>query len=241
MATFRLVASGDLDTTQSEFAFVVSGGHTYLKFGLLDVDNRQHFESVISGGRVGFFASGSDLSDSEAPNARILADYDAENGVEVDRVPSALEVGSDYEIKWTQARPGKDVTTVIQGRIWFFPDYETDIGVRTTVPFGYTIIEETYAGFEAVFFPNITAFNEKRPLTVDDLSYPEEVRFDPNVPETAPGDYVGYLSFIPRTEGELVLDILFSGDPTYIPEIYLIDADGDLLIDANGDLLVQAV
>lgn len=236
MATFRLVASSDLDTEAAEFAFEVSGESTYLKFGLLNDDDTRLLASILAGGYVGFFSSG-----LEVTKVRIIADYDATNGVEVSGIPSSLEVGSAYEIRWTQARPGKDVTTVIQGRIWFFPDYETDIGVRTTVPFGYTIIEETYQGFEAVFFPNITAFNEKRPLTVDDLSYPEEVRFDPNVPETEPGDYVGYLSFIPRTEGELVLDILFSGDPTYIPEIYLIDADGDLLIDANGDLLVQAV
>lgn len=236
MATFRLVASVDLDPEAAEFTFEVSEDGTYLKFGLLNSDDTRLLASILAGGYVGFFSSGSEIA-----KVRIKADYDAENGnLEVDASPTGLTIGSDYEIRWTQARPGKDVTTVIEGRIWFFPDYETDIGVRTTVPFGYTIIEETYEGFEAVFFPNITAFNEKRPLTVDDLSYPEEVRFEPNIPETEPGDYVGYLSFIPRTEGELVLDILFSGDPTYIPEIYLIDADGDLLIDADGDLLVQS-
>lgn len=236
MATFRLVSSDDLDAEQAQFAFV-SGETIYLKFGLLSSDDTRFLSSIFAGIRVGFFSG-----EVEVGYARVLARYDAESGVHVDRVPSGLAVGSDYTIRWTQAAPGRDAEdpTVIEGRIWFFPDYNTDTGVRTTVPFGYTIIEETYEGFEAVFFPSITAFNEKAPLDIDDTAYPDEVRFDPNVPETEPGDYVGYLSFIPRTAGELVLDILFSGDPTYIPEIYLIDANGEMLVDGNEEFLIQS-
>ncbi len=107
MAVFRLVEISDLDTTQAHFAFATVDSEVYLRFGLLNSDDTTLINSLIADGRVGFFES-----DAERAQVRILARNDVNNGLQVESVPSALSVGSDYEIRFTQSRPGQNVVPV---------------------------------------------------------------------------------------------------------------------------------
>jgi len=235
--TFRFVASGDLDATDSEFALSAINDRKYLNFGLLTADDRRLFESIIAGGRVGFFRS-----DNEVANARIESDYDATDGIEISSALAVLSVGSDYEIKWSQARPGApglnaDGSVAGEGNIWFFADYESEgIGVRASFPFGYTIADRIYADFLPVFYPGVNAFSEQRALSVDDMAYPSDVRFTPAFPSQLRGDHVAYLSFTPTIEDDAyIIDILLSETPVDLGLRYQeIDADGNRLIDADG-------
>ena len=107
MAVFRLVEISDLGTTQAHFAFATVDSEVYLRFGLLNSDDTTLINSLIPEGRVGFFES-----DAERAQVRILARNDVDNGLHVESVPSALSVGSDYEIRFTQSRPGQNVVPV---------------------------------------------------------------------------------------------------------------------------------
>lgn len=251
---FRLVALSDLDTTQAEFAFEESGGNTYLKLGLLSADNRRHFESVVAGGRVGFFESGIELSDSGAPNARILADYDAENGIQVDRVPSALRVGSDYEIKWTQARPGApaegadevplDVTLVRKIQI--------DGLEAHTLVFEYNIGSGGRPGqyWGPLWFGSIADLEAGTP-ELDSDQTPLNVSITPPELAETEGLHFFHLSFTPQFEGDHYLAFVLDpqddarpqgGEPERpIVGIYLVDTDDTAIVDADGNFVIQEV
>ena len=124
MAVYRLTAAADLDTTQAHFAFATVDSKVYLRFGLLNSDDTTLINSLIPEGRVGFFES-----DAERAQVRILARNDVDNGLHVESVPSALSVGSDYEIRFTQSRPGQNVVPVTtpgatgrRGSLWTTDD-----------------------------------------------------------------------------------------------------------------------
>ncbi|MCY3739904.1 MAG: hypothetical protein OXH00_02670 [Candidatus Poribacteria bacterium] len=252
MATFRLVAIGDLDTTQAQFAFQVSGENTYLQFGLLDVDNRRHFESVISGGRVGFFEAGSDLSDSEAPNARIVADYDVTNGVEIDEIPPTLSVGSDYQIKWSQARPGApadgdgetllDVTLIRKVEIQGLEEH--------TLSFEYNIGPNGRPGryWGAKWFGSIADLESGTP-ELEEAQTPENVSITPPELAETEGLHFFHLAFTPQFEGDHYVAFVLDPQDETEPEapvrptdgLIIEDVDGYAVRDVDGFYLVQVI
>lgn len=248
MATFRLVASGDLDTTQAHFAFQVSDGNTYLQFGLLSADNRRHFASVVAGGRVGFFESGRELSDSEAPNARILADYDATNGVAVDDIPAALEIGSDYEIKWTQARPGapSEGSDSVPLDVTLLEGVPIERLVETTLMYTYQIGENAPSGRQWVvkWYASVSAYEAGTPeMPVADA--PLNVSIHPRVLSDRIGEHIFFLTFTPRRSGAHYIGFDVSAeasDPARPSEgVILLDAEGFALVDSVGFYLTQEV
>ena len=241
MATFRLVDPADLDATQAQFAFEVSGENTYLKFGLLNDDDTDLFESIIAGGYVGFFSSGEEIG-----KARITLDYDAENGVGVAGIPPLLEVGSAYVIRWTQARPGRaseairvNVLGGEQGVVRFSVPANLELGVEARMHFDYKVIDASYESFLLRFYPSANDYDTRRPIPVGDEKYPENIRIVPENPFTTPGDYIHELYFTPTYVGDIFISLdLIEREASDIDLFRLIDIDGNRLIDIDGNILV---
>lgn len=246
MATlFRLVASGNLDTTQAQFVFEEIAGKTYLQFGLLTADNRRHFESVISGGRIGFFQS-----DSEVANARIIADYDAANGVEVDSIPSALRVGSDYQTKWTQARPGRDGTG--DG------DSETPLDVTLVRKVQIDGLEEHTLVFEynigsggrpgrywgAKWYGSIADLEAGTPELAATRT-PINVSITPAELAETEGLHFFHLSFTPQFEGDHYLAFVLDPDAESPEPVrptvgtFIVDGNNDAIVDSSGNFVIS--
>lgn len=244
MATFRLVDSDGLDTTQAQFAFDVIDNNTYLKFGLLNADNTRLLESIIAGGRVGFFAS-----DEEVGNVRIVSDYDADNGVEIDDVPTELEVGSDYVIRWTQARPGRsgevegDSSTPLD--VTLIRKVEIDGLEEHTLVFEYNIGSSGRPGVEwgVKWYGSIAELESGTSELPRDIT-PTNVSITPPTLSEEEGLHFFHLSFTPLFEGDhylaFVIDPLPDGQEPDMPILpYLVDVDGDWLVDADGYMLVS--
>ena len=249
MATFRLVASSDLDTAAAEFAFLVSGDRTYLQFGLLNADDRRLFASIIAGARVGFFQS-----NSEVANVRIVADYDALLGVQVGEVPSALSVGSDYQVKWTQARPGRpgdgdgdgdgdgyvplDVTLVRKIKIDGLEEH--------TLVFEYNIGSGGRPGryWGAKWFGSIADLEAGTP-ELGATRTPRNVLIRPAELMPTEGLHFFHLSFTPRFEGDHYLAfVLDPDDETSDPVrpavgMFIVDMNNDAVVDRNGNFVTS--
>lgn len=236
MATFRLVASGTLDTTQPQFVFEVVGIKTYLRFGSLNADDRRLLASIIGGGYVGFFDEGREIA-----NARILEKYST-NGIRVESVPSALSIGSDYEIQWTQARPGEtpEATALAeQGIVRFSTAEGININAEAQMAFDYRVIDAFYTDFEVEFYANANDYNTRRPIPEGDPKYPQGIRIEPATPFAAPGHYVHDLYFTPTYAGYLrVLLRLIESEATDRDLFQLVDIDGNRLVDIDGNVLV---
>lgn len=252
MATFRLVDSGDFDARQAQFTFRTVGDRIYLQFGELSAGNRRLFESILEGGRVGFFEVGVAQTDDEAPNARIVDDYTS-LGVEIDEIPD-IAVGNDYEIKWTQARPGEAATPQVvnvlsnEGIVRITDSFSIVPGRETVLPFDYTVLSKVYESFRARFYPSAQAFGAGEELSEGDPRYPERISFDPPVPYRTAGFYVHNLTFIAPAAANgsqylIAIDLIESEteEEVFDPAdgVFLVDANGDWLVDANGDVLVE--
>ena len=244
MATFRLVGSDDLDATQAQFAFAVVDSNTYLKFGLLNADNTDLLESIIAGGYVGFF-----VSNEEIGNARITADYDATDGVQVNGVPDALRIGSDYVIRWTQARPGRvvltgdDATTPLD--VTLVRKIEIDGLEEHTLVFEYNIGLGGRPGVEwgVKWYGSIADLESGTSELPGDIT-PTSVSITPPTLAEEEGLHFFHLSFTPRFEGDhylaFVIDPLPDGQEPDMPILpYLVDVDGNWLVDADGYMLVS--
>ena len=246
MATFRLVGSEDFDATAAEFAFFVVGDTIYLNFGLLNADDTRLFESIIAGGRVGFF-----VSNEEVANARIVANYDADNGVGVESVPSALSVGSDYVIRWTQARPGRSAADTGDSRVpldvTLIRKIEIDGLEEHNLTFEYHIGPDGRPGVEwgVKWYGSVAALEAGAPELPSNLS-PLNVSITPPTLAETEGLHFFHLSFTPQFEGDhyigTVLDPLpdgQQGEPDMPMLPYLVDADGNWFVDADGFILVS--
>ena len=245
MATFRLVASGSLDTSAAEFVFETSGGNTYLKFGFLNVDDRRLLSSIIAGGRVGFFEN-----NQEVANARILADYDVTNGIQIDSVPSVLSVGSTYEIKWTQARPGEPAppteAVVDQGIVRFSKAIDGEVGVPMQFSLDYRVVDKQYIAFAPRFYASPVDFDTDRPIPLMDPKYPENVRIDPPLPFLTPGFYVHDIQLTPTYDGALLISVdLLEAEETEPDPIrptaglLVVDANDNAVVDRHGNFVIE--
>ena len=257
MATFSFVDLSDFDAEEEQFAFEVIDGDTYLKLGLLDADNTLFIESVISGGRVGFFLSGVEIA-----NALITADYSAESGVRVDGVPDALSVGTGYTIQWTQARPGRqgeqgeqgepavpvgrgDINVNVlgseQGVVRFSVPANLDIGVEARMHFDYKVVDAYYESFLLRFYPSANDYDTGRPIPEGDPKYPENIRIVPEDPFTVPGDYIHELRFTPTYVGDIFISLDLIEREREVPDVELyqfVDVNGNRFVDVDGNVFV---
>ena len=99
---YRYVST--IDTTRTDFTIATINSNPYLQFGVLSEADTDYIESLLTETVVGFFQEGSHVS-----SARIEATFDETNGLQLEAVPSpALTLDEEYEIRFTQARPGTD-------------------------------------------------------------------------------------------------------------------------------------
>ena len=104
MATRTYKSAADYDAQQSHWTIETVDGQYYLKIGALSRADRRFVESLIADGFVGFFQD-----DVRVAIAGISSTYDAENDrIEIDREVTELTLEAEYEILFTQARPGRD-------------------------------------------------------------------------------------------------------------------------------------
>jgi len=250
MATFRLVASGSLDTTQAEFVFEVIDGSPHLRFGLLSAENTRFLESVVAGGRVGFFENG-----REVGNARIIADYDATDGIQIDSMPSALSVGSDYEIRWTQARPGRDGTgdgdaDEVPLDVTLVRKVQIDGLEEHTLTFEYNIGSQGRPGRDwgVKWYGSIADLEAGTP-ELDEAQTPENVSITPPELSETEGLHFFHLAFTPQFEGDHYVAFVLDPQDETEPEapvrptdgLIVEDVDGYAVRDVDGFYLVQPV
>ena len=99
---YRYVST--IDTARTDFTIATINSNPYLQFGVLSEADTDYIESLLTETVVGFFQEGSHVS-----SARIEATFDETNGLQLEAVPSpALTLDEEYEIRFTQARPGTD-------------------------------------------------------------------------------------------------------------------------------------
>ena len=104
MATRTYKSAADYDAQQSHWTIETVDGQYYLKIGALSRADQRFVESLIADGFVGFFQD-----DVRVAIAGISSTYDAENDrIEIDREVPELTLEAEYEILFTQARPGRD-------------------------------------------------------------------------------------------------------------------------------------
>ena len=104
MATRTYKSAADYDAQQSHWTIETVDGQYYLKIGALSRADQRFVESLIADGFVGFFQD-----DVRVAIAGISSTYDAENDrIEIDREVTELTLEAEYEILFTQARPGRD-------------------------------------------------------------------------------------------------------------------------------------
>ena len=109
MATRTYLSATDFDAVQSHLTIVTVDDRFYLRIGALNRADQRFIESLIADGFVGFFQD-----DVRVAIAGIISTYDAEEDrVEIDSDVPELILESDYEIRFTQARPGEDGESVI--------------------------------------------------------------------------------------------------------------------------------
>lgn len=244
MATFRLVDSGDFDATQAQFTFRTIGDRIYFELGELSADNRRLYESIIGGGFVGFFEVGVEQTDAEAPNARIIDDYTS-LGVEIDEIPD-IAVGRDYEIKFSQARPGEAVSQTItvannEGVVRFSAGVNIDVDIPAQITFDYTVVLKRYTRFIPRFYSSAEDFDTDRPIPLGDPRYPRNVSIHPPTPYQSPGFFIHDLRFTPTFPGHLFVSMDLEESTVEEDLYFIVDADGNFLTDADGNFLVSPV
>ena len=104
MATRTYKSAADYDAQQSHWTIETVESRYYLRMGALNRADQRFVESLIADGFVGFFQD-----DVRVAIAGISSTYDAENDrIEIDREVPELILEAEYEILFTQARPGRD-------------------------------------------------------------------------------------------------------------------------------------
>lgn len=93
----------DFEDDEQQFAFYTKNDTNYLILGDISNNDNRFLESLIAYGYVGFFSD-----DTEEDRAKIVGVYDEIHGVPIEDLPTKLTVGDDYDILFTQARPGID-------------------------------------------------------------------------------------------------------------------------------------
>lgn len=243
MATFAYSRVSEFNERQPDFTFEETDDKIYLKFGEVNLDDRSLLESIIDGGYVGFFQA-----DREIGNARLLSGYHTALGLEVAAIPESLVFGESYEIRWTQARPGRATSVNVidnEGVVYITDSFGIEQGIPTTFPFQYTVVSKRYERFRPRFYTSVQDFDADKSIGEDDPRYPVDISFEPPVPFQSAGFYVHYITFTAVTDGDLLLAIDLIEDETeedvFDPAdgIYLVDANGDYLVDANGDVLIE--
>ena len=104
MATRTYKSAADYDAQQSHWTIETVESRYYLRMGALNRADQRFVESLIADGYVGFFQN-----DVRVAIAGVSSAYDAVNDrIEIDREVTELILESEYEILFTQARPGRD-------------------------------------------------------------------------------------------------------------------------------------
>ena len=104
MATRTYKSTTDYDAQQSHWTIETVDDRYYLKMGALNRADQRFIESLIADGFVGFFQN-----DVRVAIAVVSSTYDAENDrIEIDSEVTELTLEAEYEIRFTQARPGRD-------------------------------------------------------------------------------------------------------------------------------------
>jgi hypothetical protein len=124
MAARTYKSSADFDVSQGHLTIETVNGQYYLKIGALNSADQRFMKSLIGDGYVGFFQN-----DVRVAIAGVSSTYDVDNGrIEIDRNVTELIVDTEYEIRFTQARPGEpgESGKVERGSRWTsgssFPD-----------------------------------------------------------------------------------------------------------------------
>ncbi|MYB01989.1 MAG: hypothetical protein F4118_10040 [Acidimicrobiaceae bacterium] len=243
-----------LDASQKQFTFTQVEGNLYLQFGLLNEEQTRLYVSIIAGGFVGFFRDG-----KETAYAQIVADYDADNGVQIQSIPN-LRAGFEYQIKWTQARPGApgadadtdpvDIVSDVPLDVTLIRKIQIDGLEEHNLTFEYNIGSSGRPGIEwgVLWYGSIADLEAGTPELPRDRT-PLNVSITPPILSEAEGLHFFHLAFTPQFEGEhylaFVLDPLPDGqrdepEPDMPVFPYLVDASGDWLVDADGNILVSA-
>ena len=104
MATRTYKSTTDYDVQQSHWTIETVDDRYYLKMGALNRADQRFVESLIADGFVGFFQG-----DVRVAIAVVSSTYDADNDrIEIDREVPEVILDAEYEIRFTQARPGRD-------------------------------------------------------------------------------------------------------------------------------------
>ena len=104
MATRTYKSAADYDAQQSHWTIETVNSQYYLKIGALSRADQRFVESLIADGYVGFFQN-----DVRVAIAGVSSTYDAVNDrIEIDSEAPELILEAEYEILFTQARPGRD-------------------------------------------------------------------------------------------------------------------------------------
>ena len=104
MATRTYKSAADYDAQQSHWTIETVDSQYYLKIGALSRADQRFVESLIADGYVGFFQN-----DVRVAIAGVSSTYDAVNDrIEIDSEAPELILEAEYEILFTQARPGRD-------------------------------------------------------------------------------------------------------------------------------------
>ena len=104
MATRTYKSAADYDAQQSHWTIETVESRYYLRMGALNRADQRFVESLIADGFVGFFQD-----DVRVAIAGVSSTYDAVNDrIEIDSEVPELILEAEYEILFTQARPGRD-------------------------------------------------------------------------------------------------------------------------------------
>ena len=148
------------DRTQAQFTIATIGGEYYLQMGGLDAYDQKSFESLISG-HAGFFRSGERVG-----LVRVAAEYDADRGVKISSLPE-LMANREYEVDFSQARPGRDGMDGEDAPIHFYRGIKPfNRGIhgkfyRGVTPF-YRGLKPFYRGIHGGFHRGISGIQDEK-------------------------------------------------------------------------------
>ena len=99
------VSFSDFADADNEFAFEGATDAIVLHIGNLNDADTVLVSSLLSGNFVGFFQD-----DTEVSFVEITESYETHGAIHVEAIPDDLTIGEDYNIRFTQARPGTALT-----------------------------------------------------------------------------------------------------------------------------------